>query len=99
MEGIIFIGIEEDSMSGFGVGNNWLCAVEYLGGGLCGPAGCRVRRPPHILVLFLLREFGLGKAFLGGRMQDIEWGFFFCFQDFWFSAELLCLLVGRRTFS
>ncbi len=81
---IIFIGIEEEGIPGFGIGKNKLFAVEYFGGrmGLCGPAGNRVRRPPPILVLFLLREFGLGKAFFGGSMQDIGWGIFVCFQGF-----------------
>ncbi len=72
----MFTCIKKEDASGLGVRNMELCAVEYFGGriGLCGPAVCRVRRPPPILVLFLLREFGMGKAVFKGSMQDIGWG-------------------------
>ncbi len=82
----MFTGIEKEGVSGFGVGNMELCGVEYFGGriGLCGPAGCRVRRPPPILVLFLLREFGLGKAVFLGSVQDIGWGICCLLSGFFF---------------
>jgi hypothetical protein len=80
----MFTGIEKEGISGFGVGSKWLCAVEYFGGrmGLCGPARCRVRRPPPILVMFLLREFGLEKAFFEAVCRISGGVIFFAFRVF-----------------
>ncbi len=87
MGDVLFTGKEGGGMSGFGVGNSCLYAVDRFGGRvvLCGPAGCLVWRPPLVLVLFLLGGFGLGKALFGGNMLNIRWG-------------ISCLLAGFLIF-
>ncbi len=57
-------------MSIFEVGN--FRAVEYIWWRvLWAPAGCRVRRPPPVLVMFLLGVFWVGKSAVGGKVLGI----------------------------
>ncbi len=76
MGGVLFDVIEGEGMSVCGVGSSCWSAMECFGVRvvLCGPAGCRVRRPPSELVMFLLGGFGSGKALFGGSMLNIGWG-------------------------
>ncbi len=69
-------GLAGEVVTGFGVRDRKLGAVEYCGRGIgpCDPVVGILRRPLHALVLCLLREFGLGRAVFWGSMQDIGWG-------------------------
>ncbi len=72
-------------MSGFGVGNNWLCTVEYFGGedGPVWPGRMSRTTAASYSRVVLVEGIRVGESIFWGQYAGYRVGFFlFCFPDF-----------------